>query len=71
MFFAYLIGMAVGGFFAFIFVKTSPLSRRERINATIETIRELQSIFCCSTKGGFMFDELDNVLVVVEGMKRQ
>lgn len=71
MLFAYLFGMVVGGFFTFILVKACPLSRRERINATIETIKELQSIFCCSTKGGFMFDELDNVRVVVEGMKKQ
>jgi hypothetical protein len=63
--------MVSGGIFTFVIVKSAPLSRRERVNATLETLKELQSLFCCVSNGGSMFDKLDDVRVVVEGMKRQ
>jgi hypothetical protein len=71
MFFAYLFGMAIGGCFAFITVKAAPLSRRERINATLETITELQEIFGCSTASLTIFEELDDIRVIVKEMSKR
>lgn len=63
-------GIVLGSCFTWLLMKASKLSRRDRIEATLETIKELQSIFCQSIRGSSMFDELENVRAVVEGMKR-
>jgi hypothetical protein len=79
MFPSYLLGMVVGGWFGFVvggwfgFVISGSfvISKQDRINATLETIAELQSIFSCVSDGVSMLEKLDDVRVVVEGMKRQ
>lgn len=64
-------GIALGSCFTWILLKASKLSRRDRIEATLQTLLELQSLFCCTGVNSGTFDEIDNVRIIVEGMKRQ
>jgi hypothetical protein len=62
--------MAVGGCFAFTVAKAAPISKRERINATLQTIVELQDIFGCSSASLAVFEKLDDIRVIVKEMQR-
>ena len=70
MLFSYFFGMIVGGVFAFTIAKASPLSKRERMNATLQTIVELQDIFGCSSASLAIFEELDDIKVIIREMQR-
>lgn len=71
MILAYCSGAALGCCLTFITLKTTPISRKERINATLETIVELQELFGQVTDGGKTYDKLDDVRLVVKGMQKR
>jgi hypothetical protein len=71
MLLTWVSGIIIGSCSTFIVVKSSPLSRRERINATLETICELQDLFSISSPNTSMFEALDDIKLVVKGMQRR